>query len=98
MPDHPTAGRRFHRVGGAGGSLGGAALHCARTVCRRAERHAWPLLLAGHGEEVLGVFLNRLSDFLFVAARLDALSAGAAEQQYKIDRRVDRWKRQVVSE
>ena len=80
-----------------GGSPGAAALHCARAVCRRAERHVWPLLLAGHGDEVIGVFLNRLSDFLFVAARLDALRMGASEQQYKIDFRVDRWQRQVTN-
>jgi len=80
-----------------GGSPGAAALHVARTVCRRAERHTWPLLMTGHGEEVLGVFLNRLSDFLFVAARLDAVSAGGKEQEYKIQFRVDRWQRQVVN-
>ena len=79
-----------------GGSPGAAALHCARTVCRRAERHVWPLLMEGHGDEVLGVFLNRLSDFLFVAARLDGHSVGASEQQYKIEWRVDRWQRQVT--
>ena len=79
-----------------GGSQGAAALHVARTVCRRAERRVWPLLLSGHQEEVIGVFLNRLSDFLFVAARLDAHSVGASEQRYKIEWRVDRWQRQIV--
>jgi len=78
-----------------GGSPGAAALHCARAVCRRAERHLWPLLMAGHHEEVIGIFINRLSDYLFVAARLDACSAGAMDQ-YKIDFRVNRWQRQVV--
>lgn len=52
-----------------GGSPGAAALHHARTVCRRAERR---VLRASRGAtvrpEVL-VYLNRLSDFLFVAAR-----------------------------
>jgi len=80
-----------------GGSPGAAALHVARTVCRRAERYTWPLLMKGHGEEVLGIFLNRLSDFLFVAARLDAaVGGGGTEQEYKIQFRVDRWQRQVV--
>ena len=79
-----------------GGSRGAAALHCARAVCRRAERRVWPLLQEGHADDVIGVFLNRLSDFLFVAARLDAHSAGAAEQQYKIEWRIDRWQRQLV--
>ncbi|MEO8812804.1 MAG: cob(I)yrinic acid a,c-diamide adenosyltransferase [Caulobacteraceae bacterium] len=54
-----------------GGSAASAALHLARTVCRRAERAA---VAFGHGEES-GVhaealrYLNRLSDLLFVAAR-----------------------------
>lgn len=53
-----------------GGSPPAAALHLARTVCRRAEREAVRLLEAG--EPVSGPalrYLNRLSDFLFVAAR-----------------------------
>lgn len=54
-----------------GGSAAAAQLHLARTVCRRAERLVVGL---GHhpGEHVpreLLVYLNRLSDFLFVAAR-----------------------------
>ncbi|MEA2553138.1 MAG: cob(I)alamin adenosyltransferase [Fimbriimonadaceae bacterium] len=52
-----------------GGSKLGAHLHLARCVCRRAERSV--LCLHGHEpvrKEVL-VFLNRLSDWLFVAAR-----------------------------
>ena len=53
-----------------GGSQAAAALHLARTVCRRAEREAVRLVEAG--EPVSGPalrYLNRLSDFLFVAAR-----------------------------
>lgn len=80
-----------------GGSAAASALHVARTVCRRAERHTWPLLLKGHGDEMIGVFLNRLSDYLFVAARLEAHVAGMPEKQYKIKRNVDRWQRQIVS-
>ena len=45
-----------------GGSLPAAHLHVARTVCRRAER-----LLVTLGEDVR--YLNRLADYLFVAAR-----------------------------
>ncbi len=48
------------------GSPGGAALHLARTVARRAERRL--LDLEGVRSEVL-VYLNRLSDCLFVLAR-----------------------------
>lgn len=54
-----------------GGSAAAAALHLARTVCRRAERTA--VALADQpGEEVSGPalrYLNRLSDLLFTAAR-----------------------------
>lgn len=62
-----------------GGTRAAAALHLARTVCRRAEREAVRLVEAG--EPVSGPamrYLNRLSDFLFVAARW-ANDRGAAE-------------------
>lgn len=62
-----------------GGTAAAAALHLARTVCRRAEREA--VGLAASGESVSGPalrYLNRLSDFLFVAARF-ANDRGAAE-------------------
>ena len=53
------------------GHAAAAHLHHARTVCRRAERLA--TALAGEPEEPVGDaclrYLNRLSDFLFVAAR-----------------------------
>ncbi len=53
-----------------GGTPAAAALHLARTICRRAEREA--VRLVETGESVSGPalkYLNRLSDFLFVAAR-----------------------------
>ena len=62
-----------------GGGAAAAALHLARTVCRRAEREAVRLVEAG--EPVSGPamrYLNRLSDLLFVAARY-ANDKGAAE-------------------
>lgn len=52
----------------AGGSPGGASLHLARTVCRRAERAVLSLGLDGVEANVL-IYLNRLSDLLFVMAR-----------------------------
>ena len=62
-----------------GGTEAAAALHLARTVCRRAEREAVRLTEAG--EPVSGPamrYINRLSDLLFVAARY-ANEKGAAE-------------------
>jgi cob(I)alamin adenosyltransferase len=54
-----------------GGSPAAAYLHLARTVCRRAERHV--VELADRPEEKVSSeavkYLNRLSDFLFVASR-----------------------------
>ena len=66
-----------------GGTPAAAALHLARTVCRRAERRAVALEEAG---EAVGApalkYLNRLSDLLFVAARW-ANDRGAAEVFWK---------------
>ncbi|HEX5264333.1 MAG TPA: cob(I)yrinic acid a,c-diamide adenosyltransferase [Phenylobacterium sp.] len=66
-----------------GGTPAAAALHLARTVCRRAEREAVRLIEAG--EPVSGPalrYLNRLSDLLFVAARY-ANDRGASEVFWK---------------
>ena len=52
-----------------GGAPGGALLHLARTVCRRAERRVISLG-AEAVEPILLVYLNRLSDLLFVMARV----------------------------
>src|SRR5260221_8679634 len=63
----------------AGGSQAGAALHLARTICRRAER-AMVGLLAGDAdaaEPELLIYVNRLSDLLFVMARRAQPRAGA---------------------
>ena len=62
-----------------GGTPLAADLHLARAVCRRAERRVVALhRSAAVAPEVL-TYLNRLSDFLFVAARLANHRAGAAE-------------------
>ena len=55
-----------------GGSAAAAALHVARTVCRRAERRAWALIDADAEQTnpVAVTYLNRLSDLLFILARL----------------------------
>lgn len=58
------------------GSPGGAALHHARTVCRRAEREC--LSAGGVRQEAL-IYLNRLSDLLFVLARAANQTAGVGD-------------------
>ncbi|HEY9517336.1 MAG TPA: cob(I)yrinic acid a,c-diamide adenosyltransferase [Gemmatimonadaceae bacterium] len=62
-----------------GGTPKSAALHMARTVCRRAERRV--ILLASDVEipPVVVIYLNRLSDLLFVLARVANRRAGAPE-------------------
>ncbi len=64
-----------------GGSQAGAALHLARTVCRRAERR----ITALGPDEVdsdLRAYVNRLSDLLFVAARAVNHRAGVPELEW----------------
>jgi cob(I)alamin adenosyltransferase len=65
-----------------GGSPGGAALHHARTVCRRAERAAVALAASEAVEPDVLVYLNRLSDLLFVLARLENQRSGVAERKW----------------
>ena len=57
------------------GGRAAAALHVARSVCRRAERAVVPLT-RNDCEPCVAVFLNRLSDYLFVAARTAVSGAG----------------------
>jgi cob(I)alamin adenosyltransferase len=65
----------------AGGAPGGASLHAARTVCRRAER-----AMVGLGEDAfepdLLIYVNRLSDLLFVMARAVNRRAGIPETEW----------------
>lgn len=66
-----------------GGTPAAAALHQARTVCRRAERDAVRLVEAGEPISPPSLrYINRLSDFLFVAARW-ANDQGRAEVLWK---------------
>jgi cob(I)alamin adenosyltransferase len=62
-----------------GGSKGGAALHHARTVCRRAERRIVALSQQADIAPLLITYMNRLSDFLFVAARVENLRQNRPE-------------------
>jgi cob(I)alamin adenosyltransferase len=54
-----------------GGTAGAAALHVARTICRRAERAVVHLATLEPVEEGIVVYLNRLSDLFFTLARLE---------------------------
>jgi cob(I)alamin adenosyltransferase len=68
----------------AGGSPGGASLHVARTTCRRAERSMVALLDVDRAafEPELLVYINRLSDLLFVMARAANHRAGTPEIEW----------------
>lgn len=61
-----------------GGELG-ARLHLARTVCRRAERRVLALNALEPLDEHIVPYLNRLSDWLFVASRHACQLLGVAE-------------------
>jgi cob(I)alamin adenosyltransferase len=62
-----------------GGTAGAAALHLARTVCRRAERAVVRLTLQEPVDPVVLRYLNRLSDLLFALARLENHRAGVGD-------------------
>ena len=62
-----------------GGTPKAAALHVARTVCRRAERHVVRLQHDVELPPLAIIYLNRLSDLLFTLARLANHRAGAGE-------------------
>ena len=64
-----------------GGSQAGAALHLARTVCRRAERRMVALGPDALEPELLA-YVNRLSDLLFVMARAVNQRAGESEIEW----------------
>jgi cob(I)alamin adenosyltransferase len=64
-----------------GGSPAGALLHLARTVCRRAERRAIGLGADAVDPHVI-VYLNRLSDLLFVMARAVNHRSGVPETEW----------------
>ena len=66
-----------------GGASGAALLHMARTIVRRAERSTWAALEV-HGESMNALaaqYLNRLSDLLFILARL--ANAGQGDVLWK---------------
>jgi cob(I)alamin adenosyltransferase len=69
-----------------GGGPAAAACHLARTVARRAERRAWTLARAESVSREVTSYLNRLSDLLFVIARVLARHERGMEVLWRHDR------------
>jgi cob(I)alamin adenosyltransferase len=70
-----------------GGGTAAAACHLARTVCRRAERRAWTLARAQAVAPEPLRYHNRLSDLLFVIARVLARHESGGEVLWEHERR-----------
>lgn len=66
-----------------GGCPTAAQLHLARTVCRRAERLVVGLSESGPVSPQIIVYLNRLSDLLFVLARFENARTGVPDVKWK---------------
>jgi cob(I)alamin adenosyltransferase len=69
-----------------GGGAAAATCHLARTVARRAERRVWTLAKAETVNAEAAKYLNRLSDLLFVLARVLARHERGAEVLWRHDR------------
>ncbi len=69
-----------------GGDPGAAALHVARTVCRRAERAVVRLAEDQPVDADIVTYLNRLSDLLFVCARLVNHRTGTGDVEWQKER------------
>jgi cob(I)alamin adenosyltransferase len=69
-----------------GGGPAAAACHLARTIARRAERRVWSLAKTESVSADLTNYLNRLSDLLFVVARVLARHESGAEVLWRHDR------------
>lgn len=68
-----------------GGTAAAAHLHLARTICRRAERRVVTLARTEAIAPQIGIYLNRLSDLLFVWSRLVNHRAGVKESPWNPD-------------
>jgi len=66
-----------------GGTAEAAGLHVARTICRRAERETLRAAQEHDLDPLTGVYLNRLSDLLFVLARAANAAAGHDEPLWR---------------
>ncbi|HEY2808084.1 MAG TPA: cob(I)yrinic acid a,c-diamide adenosyltransferase [Steroidobacteraceae bacterium] len=69
-----------------GGGAAAAACHLARAIARRAERRVWSLAAAESVSAELTGYLNRLSDLLFVIARVLARAAHGTEVLWRHER------------
>jgi cob(I)alamin adenosyltransferase len=81
--DHLPALKEFILPGGGPAA---AACHLARTIARRAERRAWTLAKQEAVSADLTNYLNRLSDLLFVLARVLARHESGSEVLWRHDR------------
>jgi len=70
-----------------GGGPAAAACHLARAICRRAERRCWTLARAQTVAPEALHYLNRLSDLLFVIARVLARHESGSEVLWRHERR-----------
>lgn len=66
-----------------GGHQSVSFCHVARTVCRRAERRLVALYAREEGDRLPLIYLNRLSDYLFMLARAISHELGATETPWK---------------
>jgi len=65
-----------------GGSAAASQIHLARAICRRAERAVVNLSQSEEINKNELIFLNRLSDFLFILARYENFLSGATEEKW----------------
>jgi cob(I)alamin adenosyltransferase len=70
-----------------GGHAASAALHLARAVVRRAEREVFAVARVEAVNGAVGRYLNRLSDLLFVLARIVNARTGVSETRWLVQRR-----------
>lgn len=66
-----------------GGGKGGSLLHVARTIARRAERHVVGLSKSENVDDIIIIYLNRLSDLLFTMARFVNYKESQREKIWK---------------
>ena len=66
-----------------GGHLSVSFAHVARTVCRRAERLVIALGNTEHVDPIVVIYLNRLSDYIFVLSRMMSQDLNAGETPWK---------------